>query len=151
MECIERKVWGYPDWVRRKKRYAVDPEWRWRRKWTGAFSFGKKRPGLWLLLPPVFNLKAYQVVGNLETNCLLGTSFESHGPFVFNCTTHFCFVIFYLWNLFNIKLHCLHVSQAMAPCMMFIKLLFIKYALLVIRLKIIRALVWSSQGEQSWR
>lgn len=42
--------------------------------------------------------RLYQVVGNLETNCLLGTSFESHGPFIYNCTTHFCFVIFYLWH-----------------------------------------------------
>lgn len=51
------------------------------------------------------------------------------------------FFIYDVENIFNIKLHCLHVSQAIAPCMMFIKLLFIKYALLVIRLKIIRALV----------
>lgn len=90
-------------------------------------------------------LKALSGCGK-SGNCnhLLGTSFESHGPFIHNCTTHFCFVTFIydnMKNLFNIILHCLHVSQVIAPCMMFIKLLFIKYALLVISLKIIRALV----------
>lgn len=79
-------------------------------------------------------------MGNLETNCLLGTS---HGP-LYIIILHIFALLFFIYdveNLFNIKLHCLHVSQAIAPCMMFIKLLFIKYALLVIRLKIIRALV----------
>lgn len=51
-------------------------------------------------------------------------------------------------NLFTITLHCLHVSQATAPYMIFMKLLIIKYSLLVISLKIIRAIVWSFQGEQ---
>lgn len=80
-------------------------------------------------------------------NRLLETSFEYHSPFIHNCTTYFCFVIFFIYdnmdNFFNITLHCWYVSQATAPYMIFIKLLFIKYALLVISLKIIKALVWS--------
>lgn len=58
---------------------------------------------------------------------------------------HIFALLFFLsmttWTIFfNITLHC-YVSQATVPYMIFIKLLFIKYALLVIRLKIIRALV----------
>lgn len=77
-------------------------------------------------------------------NNLLRVSFESHDPFIDNCKTHFCLVIFIydnMENLFSITLHCLLISQAISPYL--IKLLFIKYESLVINLKIIKALVWS--------
>lgn len=31
-------------------------------------------------------------------NRLLETSFEYHSPFIHNCTTHFCFVIFFIYD-----------------------------------------------------
>lgn len=90
------------------------------------FSFGKKCPGLWLHLPPVFNVEGVIRLGK-SGNCksLLGTLFEPPDPFIHNCLAHFYFVIFYddnKENLFNITLNCLRVSQATTLYIIFIKL-----------------------------
>lgn len=59
------------------------------------FSFGKKCPGLWLHLPPVFNDEGVIRLGKSgNCNSLLGTLFEPPDPFIHNCLAHFYFVIF---------------------------------------------------------
>lgn len=70
------------------------------------FSFGKKCPGLWLHLPPVFNDEGVIRLGK-SGNCnnLLGTLFEPPDPFIHNCLAHFYFVIFTMttWKIFSIS------------------------------------------------